>query len=538
MPSIGQQPREQPSYPAQVLRCRRCHLAQLGLVVDPAILFPPSYPYTSGTTKILRENFAELYQEVSRLHPLSKQDLVVDIGSNDGTLLSNFQHGGHRVHGIEPTNTGKLAIERGISTLISFFNRAAVDTTVKAHGRAKIVTATNVFAHMEDVREIMRCVLGLLDEHGIFISESHYWLSLLETLQYDTIYHEHLRYYSLTSLKYLLEAHGLEVFRAKRIPTHGGSIRVYAARKGDVPVHESVPATLALEERELSDKRLADFRRGVVSSKLELYAILKDIHARGEKIYGVGAPSRASTLINYVGLDDGILDCVLEIKGSHKIGKYIPGTVIPVLEESRLFTDQPPYALLLSWHIAEELIPKLSARGFRGDFIVPLPQPRIVKGTADRDGHAKGGRVLRSLRRRARRAQRAGLRPAARPASAMGAHEAGRAHRQSIRLRRWRPCQTAAPIQPPTDWNGHLAREPHGYGRAAALQGPQARFPVFPAENRRVTLPGERGAEGSLMAESRAIPRVDIVVDIPRAIAIPEVRAAAHVECYVCYSGT
>jgi hypothetical protein len=237
-----------------------------------------------------------------------------------------------------------------------------------------------VFAHIEDVGEVMRCLLKLLDDDGIFISESHYWVSLLETLQYDTIYHEHLRYYSLTSLQYLLEAHGLEVIRARRIPTHGGSIRVYAARKGKHPVDASVGEVLAVERTQLTDEALARFRRGVVDSKLALFALLKDIHAAGDRVYGVGAPSRASTLINYVGLDDGIVDCVLEIKGSYKIGKYIPGTLIPVVEESRLFTDQPRYALLLSWHIADELIPKLTARGFRGDFIVPLPVPHIVRG--------------------------------------------------------------------------------------------------------------------------------------------------------------
>jgi hypothetical protein len=382
MPVIGTQPTEQPAYPAQVLRCRRCELVQLGLVVDPAILFPPTYPYTSGTTKILRDNFAEMYAELSRLHPLGPGDLAVDIGSNDGTLLSNFQKGGHRVFGIEPTNAGKLAIERGIPTLISFLNRAAVDATVKEHGPAKIVTATNVFAHIEDVGEVMRCVRGLMADDGIFINESHYWLALLETLQYDTIYHEHLRHYSLTSLKYLLGAHGMEAIRAKRIPTHGGSIRVYAAAKGRYPVDESVGRMLAEEAGELSAARMEDFRRGVVASKLGLYALLAGIQARGERVYGIGAPSRASTLINYVGLDEGILDCVLEIKGSYKIGKYIPGTIIPVWEESRLFQDQPAYALLLSWHIADELIPKLTERGFRGDYIVPLPTPRIVKNAA------------------------------------------------------------------------------------------------------------------------------------------------------------
>ncbi len=381
MPAVGSQPVEQPAYPAQVLSCRRCKLAQLGLVVDPAILFPPSYPYTSGTTKILRDNFAQLYTEVAALYPLRREQLVVDIGSNDGTLLSNFHAQGIRVHGIEPTNAGKLANERGIRTLMSFFNRKAVDTVIaEERGRAHIVTATNVFAHIEDTAEVMRCLLALLDEDGIFISESHYWVSLLETLQYDTVYHEHLRYYSLTSLQYLLEANGLEVIRAGRIPTHGGSIRVYAARKGKYPVDASVRAILQTEATQLTDAALAEFRRGVVDSKLGLYRLLQEIHAAGDHVYGVGAPSRASTLINYVGLDEGIIDCVLEIKGSYKIGKYIPGTLIPVLEESRLFEDQPKYALLLSWHIADELIPKLKARGFKGDFIVPLPKPHIVRG--------------------------------------------------------------------------------------------------------------------------------------------------------------
>ena len=377
MPPIGSRPAEQPAYPAEVLRCGKCQLVQIGLIVDPAILFPPTYPYTSGTTKILRENFAELSTEVARLYPLKPTDLIVDIGSNDGTLLSNFTKS-CRVYGIEPTNAGKLAIERGIATHISFFNRAAVKVALAAQGKARIVTATNVFAHIEDIHEIVDCILELLDQDGIFISESHYLLPLVETLQYDTIYHEHLRYYSVTALKYLLEMHGLEVIHARPIPTHGGSIRVYAARKGKYPVRETVAATLATESRELTESKLKAFKTNVVNSKLALYALLRDIKRQGHRVYGVGAPSRASTLINYVGLDDGIIDCVLEIKGSYKIGKYVPGTMIPVVDEGRLFADQPEYAMLLSWHIADELIPKLAARGFKGKFIVPLPEPRIV----------------------------------------------------------------------------------------------------------------------------------------------------------------
>jgi hypothetical protein len=377
MPGIGTRPAEQPAYPAQVLCCRDCQLVQLGLIVDPAILFPPEYPYTSGTTKILRDNFAELSREVASLYPLAPSDLVVDIGSNDGTLLSNFSSRGP-VFGIEPTQAGELANKRGIPTLISFMNRQAVSAALRRKGKAKMVTAANVFAHIEDIHEIVECILELLTDDGIFVSESHYLVSLLETLQYDTIYHEHLRHYSLTSLKYLLQMHGLEVIHARRIPTHGGSIRVYAARSGKYPVRKSVSEILSMESTEITIEKLRSFRSRVVQTKLDLYALLKGIKARGERVYGIGAPSRASTLINYVGLDDGILDCVLEIPGSYKVGKYIPGTLIPVLEESRLFKDQPEYALLLSWHIGAELMPKLSAGGFRGKFIMPLPNPHIV----------------------------------------------------------------------------------------------------------------------------------------------------------------
>lgn len=379
MPPIGTRPIEQPAYPAEVLRCTKCDLVQLGLVVDPAILFPPSYPYTSGTTKILRDNFAELYRDVQATFPLAKDDLVVDIGSNDGTLLSNFKDGGHRVLGIEPTNAGLLARERGITTDISFFNKEATGRALKEHGKAAVVTAANVFAHIENVHDVMRNILSLLKDDGLFISESHYWIALLETLQYDTIYHEHLRYYSVTSLQYLLRMHGLEVVRTKRIPTHGGSVRVYAAREGKRTPDDTVQAILAEEARAMSAESLAGFRRGVVDSKLGLLAMLRDIKRAGQRVYGVGAPSRSTTLINYVGLDDGIVDCVLEIGGSYKIGKYVPGTVVPVVDEKRLVEDPPDYALLFSWHIADELIPKLKQKRYRGKFIIPLPEPRLVE---------------------------------------------------------------------------------------------------------------------------------------------------------------
>lgn len=374
---IGSRPKEQPSYPAELLYCPKCHLVQLGLVVDPQVIFPKEYPYTSGTTKILRDNFADLGQEVRKIVGLKSDNLVVDIGSNDGTLLSNFKDYA-KVLGITPEDIGKLAIEKGIPTILDYFRTEVVNRIKKEHGKANIVTAANVFAHIEDPNGVLENIVSLLKPNGVFISESHYLYSLIQTVQYDTIYHEHLRYYSLTSLNYLLKAHGLEVFYAKQIPTHGGSIRVYSAKRGLYPVNKNVSEIL-LKEKEtvVGMKNLLKFKGKTVLSKLELYKLLLDIKKKGKRIFGISAPSRASTLINYVGLDQDILDCVVEIRGSYKIGRYIPGTLIPILDEKELYNKQPDYALLLSWHIAKELMPKLRAKGFKGKFIIPLPKPII-----------------------------------------------------------------------------------------------------------------------------------------------------------------
>jgi C-methyltransferase C-terminal domain/Putative zinc binding domain/Methyltransferase domain len=377
MVTIGEVPRQQPWFPTNLLHCANCDLVQLGLAVDPVIIFPPEYPYTSGTTKLLRDNFAELYRESSAMLRLGPQDLVIDIGSNDGTLISNFQAGGHRVLGIEPTDVGKIAAGRGIPTLQRYFTPEVAAEVKREHGPARVVTAANCFAHMEDVHAIVTGILDLIGPDGVFISESHYLIGLLDTLQYDTVYHEHLRYYSLASLAHLLKMHGLEVFHARPIPSHGGSIRVYAARPGVQPVNDSVAGMLAAEPRgDAMRRRLDDFRRDVMLSKLRLLAMIRDLKEKGARICGISAPSRASTLVNYVGLDEALIDYVCEITGSLKIGKCMPGTAIPVVEESRLFTDQPECAIIFSWHIADELAPKLRAKGYRGKLVTPLPVPR------------------------------------------------------------------------------------------------------------------------------------------------------------------
>ena len=315
MVPIGQVPRQLPWFPTTLLHCRNCDLVQLGLAVDPTIIFPPEYPYTSGTTKLLRDNFADLQRESAAMLGLGEKDLVVDIGSNDGTLLSNFKNGGQRVLGIEPTDVGDIANQRGIQTIKRYFGVDVAREVKRDFGAASVVTAANCFAHIEDVHAIVDGIVEMLKPDGVFISESHYLIPLLDTLQYDTIYHEHLRYYSLGSLKHLLEMHGLEVIHARPIPSHGGSIRVYAARQGTHAVQNSVRHMLAEEPRgEAMVKRLDKFRNDVILSKLRLLSMVRDLKEKGARIAGISAPSRASTLVNYVGLDEGLIDFVCEIR--------------------------------------------------------------------------------------------------------------------------------------------------------------------------------------------------------------------------------
>ena len=363
-------------YPAELMFSPSSKLLQLSTIVDKEILFPKEYPYTSSTTKILRENFKELYEECRKIISISSKDLVIDIGSNDGNLLNNFKKH-HKILGITPEKIGKIAIKKGINTLIKYFNKDTANLILKKFGRAKIVTATNVFAHIEDVNSLMKNLLQILINDGIFISESHYLVSLIKTNQYDTIYHEHLRYYSLTSLKYLFNKYGMEIIHAKKINTHGGSIRVYAARKKRFEIHKSVTKILNFEKKFLNWKTFTNFKKNVAQSKLNLYSILKKLKNKNKKIYGIGAPSRASTLINYVGLDENIIDCVLEIEGSYKIGSYIPGKKIPILSEKKLYNVPPDFVILFSWHIATELKLNLKKRGYKGKFIIPLPYPKI-----------------------------------------------------------------------------------------------------------------------------------------------------------------
>lgn len=360
MPSMFHPAKEETHYPLELLECASCSLVQLSCIVDPKVIFHPAYPYSTGNTKALRENFAELATTVRGLVNLTGDDLVVDIGSNDGTLLSNF--GMVNVLGYEPTDQALVARERLVPTRQAFFT--AHEARFR-EGQAKIVTACNVLAHVEDVHDTLDGVAKLLTDDGIFVTENHYLGSLVNELQWDTIYHEHLRYYSANSLRSLLEKHGLHVFRADMIASHGGSLRVFASKRESVDIQGVRQTPQPWTEH----RGLHTFAERVVESKR---SILEMIAGAPGRVVAMGAAARGATLLNYCGLDADAIDYVIEVSNSDKLGHYMPGTRIPVVDEALLFEQQPENLLLLAWPLAHHLVPKLAEKGYRGNVIVPL----------------------------------------------------------------------------------------------------------------------------------------------------------------------
>ncbi|OGH64486.1 MAG: hypothetical protein A2821_03120 [Candidatus Magasanikbacteria bacterium RIFCSPHIGHO2_01_FULL_41_23] len=366
-------------YPLNLVRCSNCSLVQIDYVPEPGKVFFPDYPYRTGLTSMLIRNFLELADVLEKKYELKPKDLIVDIGSNDGTLLKGFKAKGMQVLGIEPTNAAKDANKNGITTFQTFFDKASVTKAKKKYGSARVITATNVFAHINNVPELMRNVRDLLKSDGIFVSESQYLLDIVEKKEFDTVYHEHLRFYALKPLQILFNKYDMSLIDAERISAAGGSIRVYA-KKGKQPMNARVKNLIQAEEQAglYSLEKLIAWGKEIQKVRNDLLALLLKCKKNGAHIVGIGSPARANTLLGFSHITNELLDYAVEKKGSPKIGLYTPGTHIPVIDEEELYRDQPEYALILSWHIGEELIKIMKKNGYKGKYIMPLPKPRII----------------------------------------------------------------------------------------------------------------------------------------------------------------
>jgi SAM-dependent methyltransferase len=368
-------------YPLDVHVCDDCGLVQLGHVVSPEVLYRNDYPYESSTTKTGHKHWSSFSKSVVDKFHLTGEDLVVDIGSNVGVLLGEFKKNGTRIQGVDPAaNIVLLAHERGIDTICDFFNSDTAEKIVGGKGRASVVTATNVFAHVDDLDSFMNSIKKLLNDKGIFIFEAPYFGNLLNANEYDTIYHEHLSYLSVKPLQPFFAKFDLEVFDIEQMDIHGGSFRVFVGKKSARPVSAQVTNMLAQEKSTgmYVHEKLDQFAERVSTNKRELTWMLHSLKHQGKRIVGVSAPAKGMTLLNYCGIDRHILDFVTE-KSSLKIGRYTPGAHIPVVADSALMEHQPDYALLLAWNFADEIMKNLEAyRAAGGKFIVPIPHPTIV----------------------------------------------------------------------------------------------------------------------------------------------------------------
>jgi len=369
------------TYPLKFVWCTDCSLAQIDYVVAPEILFYADYPYRSGITPTLRNNLRATASTIIEVYKIDEGSLAIDIGSNDGSLLSGFKDGGMRVVGVEPTDIADIAIEDGIDTVKAFFSEKLAQEIVAEHGNASAVTAANMFAHVAKLGELIRGVEYLLEDGGVFVTESHYLLDLLETVQYDSIYHEHLKYYSLRSIIRLFDSYNFTVVDVERIENYGGSIRVFAVKGKGHKISNRIVDLLAKEQQFGLYERPAfdDFAEKVQKSKKDLMEFIVEARKKGEQVVGIGCPGRSSTLMNYCNIDTDLMPYIAEQSTSLKLGLYLPGMHIPIVDEEVIFRKNPEYVLMLSWHYWQPIAANLRKKGLKSKIVLPLPEVQIYE---------------------------------------------------------------------------------------------------------------------------------------------------------------
>lgn len=371
------------TYPLRMIWCQSCTCVQLDYCVDGKLVYHPDYPYRSGITKELVDYQISMSQSLTKKYNLTSKDFVIDVGSNDGTLLQGFQKQGIKILGVEPTNIAKIANKNGIETIQEYFNIKVAKRIKKKCGFASLIVTTNTFAHMQTLGEFIMGAYFLLKSDGVFVNETHYLLDIIAGGQFDTIYHEHLRTYSLKALVTLFDQYDFTVTDAQRGDRYGGNIRVYATKGKGRPVSPQVKKLLKLEEDFGLGKvkTYEKFAVRVKKAKLEFMEFLIQAKKKGKYIVGNSCPARSSTLINYYGIDSELLPYIAEQPTSLKLNMYLPGKHIPIVNNQILIDEQPDFVVILAWHYAKPIMEQLKTRGLKSDFVIPLPDFKIVKNS-------------------------------------------------------------------------------------------------------------------------------------------------------------
>jgi SAM-dependent methyltransferase len=373
--------RPEPMFPLRVGFCHHCGHVQLTESVPPSAMFE-DYLYVSSASDTLKAHLFELSDVVVERCKLGPDALVIDIGCNDGTLLSGFRRHGVKTLGVDPAkNLASLAQNMGIERYTGFFNSSSAREIIAKWGHAAAITATNTFPHIPALQDFVQGIATVLAPGGSFVIEAHYIVDMLEQGAFDTIYHEHVSYWALRPMRRLFESHGLEIVDAERLPIHHGQLRVTVARAGSRPVSPNVAAIAAAEDAAGLGTRepLDAFADATYGIKQDLHRLLADLRRDGKRVAGYGAPAKGNTLIGFLELGPETIEYIAD-RSRLKQGRYTPNVPIPVVEPERLLEDRPDYVLLLAWNFAEEILEQQADyRQAGGRFILPVPEVTIVE---------------------------------------------------------------------------------------------------------------------------------------------------------------